>query len=133
MSATNTTSVSAVATATAAETLVAVSPMDPDYNSTSAGVGNFVSGVLNVTPGAATTAVVIRVRQGSGVAGALVGVAFTHILAVGISASIPFSVLDNASNPSGLYSVTIAQTAGTGAGTVNYATITAEPASQYIV
>jgi hypothetical protein len=133
MAASNSTSVAAVPTATAAETAIATSPADPDFNSTGASTGNLVTGVLNILAGTSTTAIVVRVRQGSGVAGALVGVATTHTLAAAASASIPFSALDLAANASGLYTVTVAQTAGTVAGTVNQAVITAQPASQYLV
>lgn len=81
-----------------------------------------IDGMLNITPGATTTAVVVKVRQGSGTAGTQVGVSMTHTLAAAASGSIPFMVEDTApaANAGAVYSVTVTQTAGTGAGTVNH-------------
>jgi hypothetical protein len=114
-----------------------------DYNA-AAGQGLIVRGVLNVTAGTGTTAVVIRVRKGNQITGALVGLAQTVTLAAGSSATIPYEVLDNAPitagvDPQGaqsvgqnMYSVTIQQTGGTGAGTVNYGTIGMQSAARTV-
>lgn len=83
------------------------------------GEGLCVSGILNVTAGTGTTAVVVRVREGRGIAGTLVGTAKTHTLAAGASASIPFCEYDSAVGENQIYSVTIQQTGATGNGTVN--------------
>lgn len=80
-----------------------------------------ISGVLNVLAGTGTTALVIRVRQGVGTGGAVVGAAQTVTLAAGSSASVPFSVEDTtgAVQTGTAYTVTVVQTGASGAGTVN--------------
>lgn len=107
------------------------------------GQGMKVRGTINVTAGTGTTAVVLRVRKG-GLTGALVGPAMTHTLAAGASANIPYDVLDNAptqspidpqgaqSVGSNLYLLTIQQTGGTAAGTVNYGTISLQSAARTV-
>lgn len=80
-----------------------------------------VTGVLNVTAGTSTTAVVIRVRQGIGTGGAVVGNADTHTLAAGASANIPVKKEDLVG--ASAYTVTVTQTAATGNGSVNSASI----------
>lgn len=132
--------VSAVPTATSAETTIAVSDTI-SWNASSGLEGLIIRGVLNITAGTGTTAVVLRVRKGSGTGGALVGSAMTHTLAAGSSANVAYEVLDaapiaNVSTPSGAqsvptnqYTVTVSQTGGTAAGTVNYGTIGLETAA----
>ena len=80
-----------------------------------------ISGVLNLLAGAGTTAVVIRVRQGVGLAGAIVGGTATFTLAAASSASVAFAVEDTTGvvQAGTAYTVTISQTGATGAGTVN--------------
>jgi hypothetical protein len=80
-----------------------------------------ISGVINLLAGTATTAVVIRIRQGSGTGGTVVGAAQTITLAAAASASIPFSVEDTTGylEAGGQYTLTAQQTSGTGNGTTN--------------
>jgi hypothetical protein len=134
--------VTGVATATAAETTIATSDT-VSWNASGVAEGLIVRGVLNMTAGAGTTAVVVKVRRGTGTGGATVGPAAgtSHTLAAAASANLAFEVLDTAPlpnivSPSGaqdvpqnLYTVTVAQTGGTGAGTVNYGTIGIETAA----
>lgn len=90
------------------------------------GEGYIIKGVVNVTTGTAATAVTIRVRQGTGITGTVVGNALTHTLAAGATASIPFSVQDFSAAltpPTAQYSVTVQQVAATANGTVNQGTI----------
>lgn len=113
-----------------------------DYNAAFAGQGLIVRGTCNITAGAGTTAVVLRIRKGNQLTGALVGSALTHTLAAAATAQLYFEVLDNASvtapqDPEGaqsvgsnMYTLTVQQTGGTGAGTVNYATIGMESAAR---
>jgi hypothetical protein len=121
------TQVSAVPTNVSTETAIAVSP-----NITLPLAGNTakVSGVLNITAGAGTTAIVLKVRQGNGVAGAQVQGNMTHTLAAAASANVPYDVQDSsgayAADGGIPYTVTVTQTGGTGAGTVNQGTINAE-------
>lgn len=85
-----------------------------------------VTGTVNITPGATTTALVIRVRQGS-LTGPLVGQAATHTVAAAAPQSISFGATDSsgaAQAAGGIpYVVTVAQTGGTGAGTTNFVDI----------
>lgn len=106
---------------TTAETAAVTSdPISP----TSDGAELTIAGVVNITTGASTTAVVVRVRRGAGVAGALVGETETHTLAAAAQASIPFGVTDFPGAVSGQqYTVTVVQTAATGNGTINNAYI----------
>lgn len=125
----------AVATPNATEGVALTVPVIPgDLTSSNIanlpGVGNTanyeINGVLNVTPGATTTAVVIACRRGQNTTtGAIVGQKLTHTVAAGASASIAFEFLDAvtaasvASAPLNGYSITIQQTGGTAPGTVN--------------
>lgn len=90
-----------------------------------------VDGFANVSTGTLATAVTIRVRRGTTIAGTLVGVAQTHSIGASLSASIPFSADDPISGltppavPGQVYCVTVQQTAGTSALTTNYIVATA--------
>lgn len=79
---------------------------------------NLVTGSMNVTAGAGTTAVVIRCRQNT-VVGAQVGLSKTVTLAAAATAEIPFNFVDLAAAVSQTYVISVQQTGGTGAGTVN--------------
>lgn len=120
----------AVATPNSAEGLALYIPSAPDDFSNASlsslpGFGNSnnyaIEGSLNVTPGATTTAVVVRCRRGNGITGTVVGVSETDTLAAGNSATIPFDFTDSAApaNSFAGYSITVQQTGGTAAGTVN--------------
>lgn len=89
-------------------------------------ISNRIDGTMNITAGAGTTAVVIKCRRGNGITGTQIGTSQTVTLAAGASDNIPFRFQDGASpvppggNSSGNgYSITVTQTGGTGAGTVN--------------
>lgn len=132
---------SSMPTNVATETLILVS--DPvNYLSAVSGEGLMVRGTMNITAGAGTTAIVVRVRKGNGLGGAVVGNAVTHTLAAAASANIPYEFLDQPpavtpiSTPTGagappgnIYTLSVQQTGGTGAGTVNYATFGCAPAA----
>ena len=82
-----------------------------------------ISGSVDVTEGTTGTAYVLRVRQGNGVAGPVVGQADTAADAAGASGLGGFS-FDDLSNylsqaGGGQYTLTIAQTGATAPGTVN--------------
>lgn len=92
------------------------------------GQGTRISGIVNVTTGAATTAVVVRVREDS-LTGNVIGEALTHTIGAAVSATIPFDALDTSlTDDNKVYVVTVTQTAATGNGTVNHAVINVEPA-----
>lgn len=84
-----------------------------------------ISGVVNYTAGAGTTAVVLRCRRNS-VTGPQVGTSQTVTLAAAASANIAFDFIDvltpviaAATGDISNYVITIQQTGGTGAGTAN--------------
>lgn len=115
---------SAVPTANSAETTIVTS--DSVTYAAIGSEGVMVSGTLSVLTGATVTAVVVTVRKGVGVAGAIVGAARTHTIGAAANAQIPFSELDASPVSPTQYTVTIAQTGGTSAGTVS-ALITTDP------
>lgn len=79
-----------------------------------------VTGTANITTGTGTTAVTVRCRRGTGVAGALVGVSIVHPQAASTQDEISFDFTDSPGAVAGqTYSITVQQTAGTGAGTFN--------------
>lgn len=128
MAVNNQTQVLAVATNVSTETLIAVSPA---ITNTLSGGTVKVSGRINITAGAGTTAINLKVRQGNGLTGAILGPAAgeNHTLAATASGSIAFDY-DDASGAyaadGGIqYTVSVTQTGGTGAGTVNVGTINA--------
>lgn len=116
-------SATAVATDAAAAEKVILSFTANQDSASGGAVPNIIEGMLNVTPGTSTTAVVVKVRQGSTTAGTQVGTSMTHTLAAAANGSIPFAVEDAApvANAGNVYCVTLTQTAGAAAGTVNYA------------
>jgi hypothetical protein len=84
------------------------------------GPKNLVSGSLNITPGTSTTAIVLKCRQGAAtVAGTQVSLSKT----VGVTAAVPVEIPFNFDDTSGVfadaYTITVTQTGGTVAGTVN--------------
>lgn len=103
----------------AAETAIASTPalgISPPANAT----GVIIRGSLNVTAGTGTTAVVLRCRAGVGTGGAQIGNPLTVTLAAGASDTIPIDFEDsNFSDPGLAYTITLAQTGNSVAGTVN--------------
>lgn len=83
-----------------------------------------INGSLDITTGASVTAVVIRVRRGSGTGGALVGNAITHTIGAAVSGSLPFDVVDTPGAVAGQqYTVTAQQTAATTNGSVTQSSV----------
>jgi len=105
--------------ATSAETVIYTTPaLQMGQGEGSVGI----TGTVNVTPGTGTTAIVLRVRQGT-LTGPLLGVALTHTVAAGAVQSITFGATDNTDflqQPGGgVYVITAQQTGGTANGTTN--------------
>jgi hypothetical protein len=104
-----------------AESVIATSPVnnvDPVRT-----VKVVIRATLNMLAGTGTTAIVLRIRQGSTVAGTVLGTA-TVTLAAGANGGSPISVEDtpawlSAPANGGQYSLTVAQTGGSANGTVN--------------
>lgn len=78
---------------------------------------------LNITEGTSGTAYVVRCRQGIGIGGALVGLAQTATLAAAATGQFSFVFRDTSGLASGAtgtaYTITVAETGATVAGTVN--------------
>lgn len=93
------------------------------------GQGVRISGQISITPGTATTAGVVRIRQGA-LAGTQVGNSITVPLAAGVPNSIPYDQIDTSRYPAGggVYVVTLSTTAATGAGSVTECTMTCDGA-----
>lgn len=125
-------SASNVASPISAEGIIATTPFCPVPGEASGLLESHlvVDAYINFTAGAGTTAVVIRVRRGTTVGGALVGQALTVPLAAGNSASIQQIVDDPTVQttpplvPGQQYVITVQQTGGTGAGSAVYVVAT---------
>lgn len=116
---------------TTAETAVLVTPAFTYDQPTGAGV--IIDGTLYVSVvGAAATAATVRIRQGNGIAGPVVGVAMVEPVVAASTKTIPFTQLDASRFPAqsggAQYTVTIQFTAATGNSTVAEATISASGA-----
>lgn len=106
---------------TTAETAAVTS--DP-YTPSVDGAKLTIAGVINISTGTAVTGVVVRVRRGVGTAGALVGETEPHNIGASITDDISYSVTDVPGAVAGQqYTATVVQTAATGNGTINNASI----------
>lgn len=107
---------------TTAETAAVIS--DPVTGSTD-GAEYTISGMVNITTGTGTTEVVVRVRRGNGVSGALVGETEPQTIAAGAKGNIPYGVTDQpGAVGSQQYTASVVQTGASGNGTINNAYIT---------
>lgn len=121
----STVTASAVTVTLAAETAILTAPAYPVNNPGGQGVS--IDGMVDITTGASTTAVVLRVRRDS-VTGTIVG-AVTHTLAAAALGAIPFDFLDTVATAlvgSPVYVLTAQQTGGTANGTATVATMNVE-------
>lgn len=101
-------------------TTEAIAQVSPPLSVTTDGDSVEVSGTINITTGTGTTAITIRCRRGTGLTGAIVGVAEVHPQAASTQDVIAFDFQDFPGAVAGLtYSITMQQTAGTGTGTLN--------------
>lgn len=110
--------------AAAAEKVICSTPVDQDHFP---GTGGFVviEGHVALTPGTTTTAVVLKCRRGASTSGGQVGSSLTQTLAAANSGVIAFRFIDTAPVAGGQYCVSVTQTGGAGAGTVNDAIVMA--------
>lgn len=119
------------AVATAAEVAIATSAA-ANWNSQG---GNLLSASVNFTPGAAQTSTTLRVRQGGGVGGALVGIAHTVTTVAAAPIELAIDELDSSAfglaQQGGQYTLTI-QTNAAGPGTVNAAVLELETTAPLI-
>lgn len=87
-------------------------------------------GHLNVTQGTGGTNIIVRVRQGNGTGGTVIGLAETDNLGAAALESFPYSFEDSsglvASAAGAQWTLTVQATGATANGTVNYADMAAE-------
>jgi hypothetical protein len=78
---------------------------------------------MNISTGTATTALVVKCRQGVGTGGAQVGASLTITVAASTSYQLAFVFRDSSGTPYALggtaYTITVTETSATGNGTVN--------------
>ncbi len=81
----------------------------------------FLAWFLAITTGATTTALVFRIRRGSGLTGATIGAAvWTHTIGAAASAVLSGKYSDTPGAVAAQqYTLTVSQTGATGAGTLN--------------
>ena len=121
----STVTASAVTVTLAAETVVVSAPAYPVNNPGGQGVS--IDGMVDITAGTSTTAIVLRVRRDT-LTGTVVGTV-THSLAATVLGAIPFDFLDTAATAlvgAPVYVLTAQQTAGSANGTISVATMNVE-------
>ncbi len=109
---------------TAAQAIVTTTELDCGTvslggNPVPQGEGVVISGAVNVTQGTNGTAVTVRVREGEGITGTVIGQALVTPVAAAAAQTIAFWALDTAPGDNQTYSVTVQLTAATANGTVN--------------
>lgn len=116
---------------TTTETVVLTFVVPPENNP--GGEGLQIDATVAWTAGAGTTSAIVRVRQGSGITGAVVGAAIQEPATASVPNSISAQLLDpTLSYPAGnTYSLTIQQNAATGAGTAIYASAFTTPCTGF--
>lgn len=100
-------------TAFTAETAMATSPLVS--TAPVGGQGNYITGVLTFTSNAGASTVVVKVRQGSGVAGTTVYTSPAITTAAAALVSVPFAALDTTAASAGVAQYTVTATAGAAA------------------
>ena len=117
----------------AAEVVLAVTPVS-SWNNPDA-TGNLISASVNFTPGTGQTTTTLRIRQGNGVGGALVGIAHAVTTVAAAPIELAIQELDTTAfgnaQQNGVYTLT-AQTNAAGPGTANAALVELETCSPLI-
>jgi hypothetical protein len=117
----------------AAEVVLAVTPAGSWNNPNQ--LGNLISASVNFTPGAAQTTTTLRIRQGNGVGGALVGIAHAVTTVAAAPIELAIQELDTSAfgnvQQAGQYTLT-GQTNAAGPGTANAALIELETVAPLI-
>lgn len=81
-------------------------------------------GIVNITTGTTATAVTVRVRRGTTIAGTQIGADITTPAAAGVRTAIPLEAFDTPGElVNGSYVVTVVEVGATANGTVNYAAV----------
>jgi hypothetical protein len=111
----------------AAEVVLAVTPVS-NWNNPD-GLGMLISASVNFTPGAAQTTTTLRIRQGNGTGGALVGIAHAVTTVAAAPIELAIDEVDTTAfgnlQQGGQYTLT-AQTNAAGPGTANAALVELE-------
>lgn len=114
----------------AAEVALAVTP--PSNFNNPEGLGNLISASVNFTPGTGQTTTTLRIRQGNGVAGVLVGIAHAVTTVAAAPIELAIEELDTSAfannGQAQVYTLT-AQTNAAGPGTANAALVELETVS----
>ena len=137
--------ISAFAVPTNVSTAKGMLTSDVIHYSAPSGEGLCITATMNITAGTGTTALVVVCKQNAGAgAGSNIGPASQTVpLAAGATGQFTFSFQDSNPQPDLLpsapggaaaigqnqYVITVAQTGGTGAGSMAYGTLTVEPVS----
>jgi hypothetical protein len=112
----------------AAEVVLAVTPVS-NWNSQQ---GNLISASVNFTPGTGQTTTTLRIRQGNGTGGALVGIAHAVTTVAAAPIELAIDEIDTSAfglaQQAGQYTLT-AQTNAAGPGTANAALVELETIS----
>lgn len=89
------------------ETVVATLPFTGQASGVQ--IQHIITGFINLSIGATSTAITIRVRSGSTTSGTLIGVADATTIPASVAVSIPFGAVDTLVFPAGnQYCVTVA-------------------------
>jgi hypothetical protein len=111
----------------AAEVVLAVTPA-ANFNNPSQ-LGNLISASVNFTPGTAQTSTTLRIRQGNGTGGALVGIAHTVTTVAAAPIELAIEEVDTSAfanlQQAAQYTLT-GQTNAAGPGTANAAVVELE-------
>lgn len=118
---------SGITLVTTAETVLTTTAQRPV--NAPASIGQYISGVINVTAGAGTTAFVVRVRAGNGLSGAVIGGPETVAATASVNANVAYAQMDFTLSGNVQYTVTIQQTGATGNGTVNFVSLAEQTAN----
>lgn len=123
-------STAATSLVTTAETAVLTFTIPPENQAASTGLGIYLNGTFNFTPGTGTTAVVLRIRQGSGTGGAVVGVPFSTPVTAAVANSTAECTVNDPVDvylAGNTYTLTAQQVGATGNGTAAQALVATSP------
>lgn len=84
-----------------------------------------IRGSVGILTGASTTAVTLRVREGNGIAGNVIGETIPFSVGAAADTQVPYGFTYNPAAIAGMpYTVTVQQTAATGNGTIKSVSMT---------
>lgn len=106
-------------------------PNSAEGGSGNSGNGILISGIVNISPfGTGSTLCTVRIRQGTGITGAIVNDPIVRTVTAGTSVDISIMAIDNsrwtAQAGGGTYTLSVQMTGATGNSTIVYALIQIE-------